>query len=285
MKTARSTRTRSPFPAAPTTEAAVVVEVGERLRVRRSRDGAPRDVVEARLARIAGYVPSEGDRVLVCFGPEESYVLAVLHAAAPETLRLPDGARAELVDGRLELRDPAGGLLVRYADGHAEIAAPTGDLRLTAPRGRVTIDSALDVSVRSGRDVAVAVGRRFEVATEGGAAGTRLALDPKRAVLGTPELDVTTARARLATGRATVLARSIATTAEHLAQKVVKYELTAERLVERTRDTFRDASDLVQQRAGRLRTLVEGVWSSHARRTVLVSSDETSIDGEKILLG
>ena len=290
MKTARSSRLRSRIEPAPSTEAAVVEAVGERLRVRRSRDGAPRDVVEARLARIAGYTPTVGDRVLVAFGPEESHVIAVLHAAVPEALTLPDGARAELVGGeRLELRDRAGRLLVRYADGHAEIAAPAGDLRLSAPQGRVTIDSALDVAVRAGRDVRVEATRCFEASAApsgaSGAARTQLRLEPKRVGLESPSLEVATQRARLATSRATVVAQSIATTAEHVVQKIGKYELVAERLIERTKDTFRDATDLVQMRAGRLRSLVKDVWSVSARRSVLCSKDETSIDGNKVLLG
>ena len=82
-----------------------------------------------------------------------------------------------------------------------------------------------------------------------------------------------------------MVARTIATTAEELAQSVVKYELKAERLVEKTRDTFRDAADLAQTRVGRMRTIVKDVLSMHARRSVLVSTDETSIDGKKVLLG
>ncbi|APR77235.1 Hypothetical protein A7982_02582 [Minicystis rosea] len=285
MKSTRSTRASRPQPVA-STEPAVIEEIGERLRVRRSGDGAPRDIVDARLARIPGYTPSVGDRVIVSFGAAESYVIAVLHAAAPEALVLPDGARAELDGGRLELRDAAGRLLVRYEDGRAEIAAPAGDLRLSAPAGRVVIDAAQDVSVRSGRDARIESARRFEV-TSGPASESApsLSLDGKRAAISAPQVEVTTKSARLATARATVLSRSITVTAEQLATKVVKYELTAERLIERTKDAFRDASDLAQTRAGRLRTLVKDVFSSHARRSVIVSTDDTSIDGKKVLLG
>jgi hypothetical protein len=267
-------------------EAAVVEEVGERLRVRRSRDGAARDVVEARLARIPGYAPTVGDRVLVAFG-EESYVVAVLHAASPDALVLPDGARATVEEGRLELRDARGRLLVRYEAGHAEIAAPSGDLRLAAPAGRVVLDAALDVAVEAGRDVRVAAPRRFEVTTDasGSERAASLRIEPKAATVSAPHVEVTSTSARVATGRATVLARSIATTADSIASKVTKYELTAERLVEKTRDTFRDAADLAQTRVGRMRTLVKDVLSMHARRTVVVSTDETSIDGKKVLLG
>lgn len=287
MKSTRSLRPRSQPAFPPSTEPAVIEEVGERLRVRRSGDGASREVIDARLARIAGYTPTVGDRVIVSFGEAESYVIAVLHAALPETHVLPDGARVEIDDGRVDLRDARGRLFVRYEDGHAEIAAPSGDLHLCAPEGRVVIESALDVALRSGRDVRIETARRFEVAAVVAPSGsaTTFSLDAKRAVLRAAHVEVTSKSARLATSRAAVLARTIAVTAESLAQTVVKYELNAERLVERTKDSFRDASDLAQTRAGRLRTIVKDILSMHARRSVLVSTDETSIDGKKVLLG
>ena len=293
MKTSAKSNPRSPVALAPSTEPAVIEEVAPRLRVRRSGDGASRAVVDARLARIPGYLPSVGDRVIVSFGESESYVIAVLHASLPETLLLPDGARAEIADGRLDLRDAAGRLLVRYEDGRAEIAAPTGDLHLSAPMGRVIIESGLDAVVRSGRDTRIESARRFEVsasAKESPAEGEPadkplLEIDARRAVLRAPQVEVNAKSARLATSRATVLSRSIVVTAETLSQTVVKYELTAERLIEKTRDSFRDASDLAQTRVGRLRTIVKDVLSMHARRTVLVSTDETAIDGKKVLLG
>ena len=68
-------------------------------------------------------------------------------------------------------------------------------------------------------------------------------------------------------------------------QEVERFELTAGRLVEKTRDTFREASDLVQTRAGRMRTLVARGYSLLSSRTALTSKRETSIDGSKILLG
>ena len=45
------------------------------------------------------------------------------------------------------------------------------------------------------------------------------------------------------------------------------------------------APDLAQTRAGRIRTLVQDVYTTHARRTVMVSEEDTSIDGAKVLLG
>ena len=197
--------------------------------------------------------------------------------AAPEpigtALELPDGARAELREGALELRDRAGRLLVRYAAGCAEISVPEGDLTLAAPGGRVVLRSGLDVCIEAERDVTHSAGRRLELRAAG---ELRVRGD---------ELDVAARTSRLVSANATVLARAIATTAEHMVLGVGRYELVAERIVERARNTVRDVAELAQSRVGRLRTIVRDVYSLRSRKAELVSEEETSIDGRRVLLG
>jgi hypothetical protein len=59
----------------------------------------------------------------------------------------------------------------------------------------------------------------------------------------------------------------------------------AERVTERARDSLREITDLAEERAGRVRAVVRGVYALTSRRTVMASEDETSIDGSRILLG
>ena len=59
----------------------------------------------------------------------------------------------------------------------------------------------------------------------------------------------------------------------------------AHRLIERARDAFRDVSELSQSRLGRVRTIVREGYSLTSQRTTMVSKDDTSIDGKRILLG
>lgn len=202
-------------------------------------------------------------------------------SAAGAVLDLADGSRATIVDRALELRDAEGRLLVRYCDGEAEIAAPTGDLRLSAPAGRVVLESATDVELRAARDVVIQPGRRSRI--EHG--DTRIDVDEKGLHANAPRLDVNAKKTRIATSEATIIAGRIATSAERLAVEVERYELTAQRIVERSRDTFREVSDLMQQKVGRMRTFVTGLHALYSKRTVMVSKKETSIDGKKILLG
>lgn len=165
-------------------------------------------------------------------------------------LFLPDGSSASVVGDALEVRDPIGRVLVRYANGSAEIAVPQGDLVLSAPRGRVVL--------RSGEEVAVEA----------------------------PRVSVETDEANaIVRGPVSLLAQRIATSAEVLSQSAERFEVTATRLVEKTREAFRDTAELAQTRVGRARTIVGDVYALFSRRTTMVSNEDTSIDGSKILLG
>ncbi|MFO0552671.1 MAG: DUF3540 domain-containing protein [Polyangiaceae bacterium] len=200
------------------------------------------------------------------------------------TIELADGAVATAVGRGLELRDVRGRLLVRYVDGMAEIAAPAGDLVLSAPEGRVVVQSAEDVEIQAGRDVVHRAGRKAVLETTDGS--SRLEVAPVRTTLATPEVTVQARDATLeASNAVSAIARSLSTRAEHIAVRAEKYELAATRLFEKTRDAFREVADLAQTRAGRVRTVVGSTFSLRAGRTTITSKEDTSIDGRKVLLG
>jgi hypothetical protein len=203
----------------------------------------------------------------------------------PARIALPDGGTAELRGEALEIRDREGFLMVRYQDGAAEISAPRGDLRLAAPSGRVVIESALDVSVEAGRDVVHRAGRRFDVCAAAPADEPQLRVDHAGAEVRADRLDVQARSVRAVLGQAALVARAIATTADRVAVTAGDYERMAGRVVERARDSFREVADLCEERAGRVRALVRGVYALSSRRTAMTSTEDTSIDGSRILLG
>jgi hypothetical protein len=202
----------------------------------------------------------------------------------PSRLDLPDGGTAELRGEALEVRDREGRLLVRYADGAAEISAPSGDLRLSAPQGRVVLSGALDVAIEAGRDVTHKAGRRIDLSTTA-AEEPQVRIDGACTELKSDRLHVQAKSSRAVIGQAALVAHAIVTTADRIAVTAGTCELLADRLVERSRDAFREVTDLAQSKLGRVRTLVEGVYSLSSRRTVMVSSDDTTIDGSHISLG
>lgn len=246
-------------------------------------DTDPTEAVPATIAAIAGYTPSVGDRVLSAQGSGGAYVIAVIAASEPLAITAKDGATAAIHGGAIEIRGAEGRVIVRYQDGIAEISSPERDLVLAAPRGRVRVEAGLDVEIAAARDVVERAGRRVDLAA--GDEQTRIQIDAGSASIEASRLEVAAEVSRVTAGEVEVVARSIATTAERILTRAVRCEVEASRLIEKARDAFRDVSDLFQVRIGRAKTIVSGTYSVHTRRTVMVSKDDTSIDGRKVLLG
>jgi hypothetical protein len=269
-------------------ESATVVEIGEgegRVRVRFTTGDGPTEAIDARVTLIAGYRPAVGDRVVVARGRSEAFVIGVLAAASAPALALADGTSARLDGDAIELRDGAGRLLVRHEPGTTTILAPERDLKLLAPRGRVVIEGGTDVAIHAGRDLAHAAGRRLDLAAGVSADHPQVRLDAAGAQVEAARIEVRVKKTHVVAAEAALVARKIATTAEELVLNVERYELTAERIVEKSKDAFRDVKELFQQRIGRAKTVVKGAYALHTGRTTMVSTEETSVDGKKILLG
>ncbi|MBN4059141.1 DUF3540 domain-containing protein [Endomicrobium sp. AH-315-J14] len=198
-------------------------------------------------------------------------------------LRLASGESARLEDGALALRDREGRLLVRFADGCAEIIAPEKDLVLSAPKGRVVVNAATDLVFEAGRDLTHRGGRKLRFKTASG--GTTIEIDPRRVHVNAKQVEVEARNSRLVSDTATVLARQLNLTAESAVQHIGRYELEVDKLVETARESYRVVRELADTRLGRARTVVEGIFNLHTRRTEMISTQETSIDGERILLG
>jgi hypothetical protein len=188
------------------------------------------------------------------------------------SIQLPDGASATRVGDALEVTARDGALIVRYDNGVMTIAPPAGDLRLEAPNGRVVISSSLDVVVEAARDLSYKAGRKLDLQAH----ETKIKSD---------KLEVESKSSRFVSGAAVVLARKIATSAETIATKCITMETEATKIVEKTKDVFRDVAGLAQSRIGRARTIVRDVFSMESRRTVMRSKEDTAIDGDKILIG
>lgn len=209
--------------------------------------------------------------------------------SAGEKLTLPGGGHAVLAeDGdAIELRDAAGKLLVRYDGDTTEVSAPAGDLRLSAPYGRVVVEAASDVVLSAGRDAVHRAARAVELATgplgASPSAHVRLERDTLYAKAGRADL---VANALLATAaQAEVVAKRLATTAREAAFTAERYEAAVESWVQRSRESLREVAELAEERLGRVRAVVKETFSLESRRAQIRSEEETSIDGKRVLLG
>lgn len=179
---------------------------------------------------------------------------------------LSDGATVHIQGGSAaEIRDRDGHLLVRYENGSAEIAAPTGDLRLAAPRGRVVLEAGTDIELAAPRDIGLSAGETARVEAA--------------------QAHIQAADTRVTGSDVTITAERFFTKVRALVHHAERMEVSAGRILEKAREAYRDVEELLQTRAGRARTVVEDAFHLQARRTSITSKDETSIDGKKVLLG
>jgi hypothetical protein len=245
------------------------------------------EALAARLARVAGYVPTVGDVVMVVRDAEDLVVVAVIESARPLAVTAPDGARVALVDGALELVDREGRLLVRYVDGVAEVSPVSGDLRLAAPRGEVRIEAGTDVVVSARRDVAILGDRTAELGA--GARGIDLPssvrVEARGASITGSHVDVTSRATRVTSGEATLVARAARTSATKIETTATRIETTAEHVVVRAKTLVQDVTGLLESKLGRVRTLVKGSFTLRSKSTSMKSQEDTSVDGNRVLLG
>ena len=164
---ASSDERSAPAPLAPALAEALVLGVeDDRVRVRlvtgpvharglrpAEAGAAPEPPAPPVFARVAvpGYAPVEGDRVLVQHVAETgaAFVTGVVFASRSASITTPSGASATAEGEVLALRD-AGGRIVATLDGlTGELClAAEGDLRLSAPSGRVLVEAAGEVVLR-----------------------------------------------------------------------------------------------------------------------------------------
>lgn len=253
---------------------------------------------------VAGYAPQVGDLVLVSAADDGGrYVVGVVRAlraieatsagldAAPRALRASDGASASLESGPdgeevLALRDADGRLLVRHDPqrGVTEVCAP-GNLQLRAA-GDLDLDAEGAVRVRAGTDLDLSgAGTVSLSATDlDGAAQSHLTLREGLAQLIAERLGGKVDRADLSVKELNLVARTVRTVASRVKREVETLETQAERIVERTRESYRETEGLAQTRAGRLRMVAETSFSALAKKTLLKAREDVKIKGERIYL-
>lgn len=219
----------------------------------------------------------------------------------PDELRAPSGITAKVDGDAIVVADASGRVVARCTPDTIELVADRRDLVLRAPSGRVKIDAALDVELTAGRDFTTSAGRDLGLtaarSVELGVASAerapsdspsraaRLHLEGDRATVGARRIDVDAEHASLTSSVVTTLARRIATRVDSATLEARAYEVAVTSLVTKARDTLTEVAESIETRAGAMRSLVKGLFALHSERTALVSKEDTSVDGKKILLG
>lgn len=211
---------------------------------------------------------------------------------APQ-LVAPSGISARLDGDAIALADTQGRIVARLTADTIEIVADRRDLVLRAPSGRVHIEAALDVELKAGRDLTTAAGRDLQL--QGSRAASLSASHSERAAyvkvegdkaqVSARRLDLFAEHAHGALGVVSVLAKRIATRVDTLTTEARAHEISASSVAVKARDLLHEAAGSIETRAASARSIISGLFALHSERTTIVSKEETSVDGKKILLG
>lgn len=204
---------------------------------------------------------------------------------SPPPIPLAGGSALHVTERGFDAFDPGGRLIVRFEDGRAEIHAPDGDIVFAAPRGNIVFRAGKDVTLESEGALTQRAAHALTLTAGPESATPQLQLSPSKTALHAEQLDVRATTARAVIEQASLVAHHLAATATTLATRAERIEVEAHQIVERARDRFADTTDLLQTTAGRARTFVKDLYSVVTGRTTMESTEETSIDGKRVLLG
>lgn len=215
---------------------------------------------------------------------------AAVRAVDPPPAAVTEKAEGTDVTGPLRLVDATGRVLMEFkttAEGALAIEALQGDLRLRAPNGAVEIDAKRGVKVRSGERLEMSAARGVELRTEPTKerAGARLAMEHDAVSLVARTIAAAAHRAEATLEEGSVVAKALKTTAQTLHHVAGVIETRAERIVEKAKDSYREAEDLAETRAGRVKMVATETLATLGRRVLFKAREDMKLKGDKIHLG
>jgi len=208
--------------------------------------------------------------VVVLAGRNAAWVLGVVGALRPASPETSDGVAAQVDADVLTVRDARGDVLFTH-DARTGTSTVTGrEVHLKADELAM---SARKVSIEGSQEVRIGRGEDTLVMTE------------KETKLRAARFVGSLGEGRFSIRDVIFGAQSVETAVGRARQVVEVAELTAGRIVERSKDVFRETEGVAQTRAGRIRMVAEGVFSVLSERATLKAEDNMAIMGEKIELG
>lgn len=232
-----------------------------------------------RSALPTGTTAAPGDELVVLRcqqGP-----VAIARVAAPQaTSVLQDGTRVSVdaLAGAIRVERADGTPIFHYeaAHGRGTISLAQESMEVHATGGDLRLSAAGEVRI-SGSAV------RAEASMPGGLAS--VALTPRRAQLRAPELSFSATQLDVQAQQLNLRGDEVRADHKRIVAHVERLESVVDVVVSTARNVYQSVQDLLQQRAGSLRTLVTGTAHLQAREVAHRGTDSYKIRSEKIHLG
>ena len=239
-----------------------------------------------------------GDEVLVIGNQwDELYIIGRLSSrdiggAAFRKITLPDGvfATVDASDNptRLKVLTKENKLLCEYDSktGKLCIAADSEQLRISARKGDIELDAAARIRL-NGQVIELAgkSGVNIEIADLFQQLGSTISLKPGKMSLSAQEVAVTAKRSNFVVNVLIAKAKKVVSKAEYVHQIADKIETMANTILEKAQNKYSTVENLNQQRAGRMRMLIQRAFHLKGKNAVIKAAEDVKVKGEKIHLG
>jgi hypothetical protein len=211
-------------------------------------------------------------------------VMRALRDASGE-LGARDGSSAALEEDEngstWRLRDAQGRLIFEHSAARSVVHVHR-DLELRA-EGDLSLAASGAVRIESGESVRASAPGPIELVSSTGESSVRV--DGDRATIAARAIETRAQTAKVELGEANVVVGTLRTVAHRIRERAELVERDAGRIVERAREVFREASELSQTKAGRIRLVAEQALSLFGKQTTVKAREDVKINGEKIYLG
>ncbi|MDB4984829.1 MAG: hypothetical protein JWN04_7 [Myxococcaceae bacterium] len=221
-----------------------------------------------------------GDELVTLESAQGPVAIARVRAVHVQTQELPDGTRVHMDNERahISVERADGTPLFRYDanSAHGTIVIENEALRVSACRGDLSFAAAGEIRLEASR-----VSLR---ATMPGA-DAQLSLSPRRARLEADDLQLRGNALAVDAGRTELRGEELHSEHKRAVIKLERLESVADVVVSTARNVYQSVHELLQQKAGSLRTLVSGTAQLQAREVAHRAADSYKIRSEKIHLG
>ncbi|HSU55988.1 MAG TPA: DUF3540 domain-containing protein [Candidatus Dormibacteraeota bacterium] len=188
--------------------------------------------------------------------------------------------------GLLSARRPGLAITHDPDSNKTRIQIPTGDLEFVTAQGSISFQAAKDIRF-AGSSVSLLSrwGACLGVFGANGKVKSSLTLEPEALKLKSAQISADAGQAEFNFQNAQLSGNSAQVQVGFLRITSQRFESIAETLMEKAKNVYRTAEELSQTQAGRLRTIVRGLWQVKARKAFLKADEDFRVDGDKIHLG
>lgn len=188
---------------------------------------------------------------------------------------------------KISIHNKSGLIIVEYypETQQCHIQAPQGDLFLNAPTGSISLSSGENINLKCPGDIVIEGDNKIELRS--GILfpdNAHLSLKDNEAKLYGRKVAINAEQGDFSIVKSRLRTRSFAGKIDRARVSLSYLELLAETMHQKNKTFYQSVENLLQINAGKMRTLVRGLFNLKGKRTYLKADKDMKLKGDKIHL-